>query len=84
MLDAASKFKVFSFLFFVLIMGSFSVHALDLASVEWVALGVKDGIENYAAIKLGRKYKSVRGIMKVAMPAERVASEIIDAEKKES
>ena len=81
MLDAASKFKVFSFLFFVLVMGPFSAHAFDLASVEWVALGVKDGIENYAAIKLGHKYKSVRGIMKVAMPAERVVSEIIDAEK---
>jgi len=79
MLDAASKFKMFSFLCFVLIMGSFPVHALDLASVEWVALGVEHGIENYAAIKPGHKYKSVRGIMKVAIPVERVASEIIDA-----
>lgn len=66
---------------FALIIVLFSAEDVAALTFEWESRGVKNGIENYYAIKPGRKYRSVRGVMTVDMPAERIASKIIAAEE---
>jgi len=78
-----SRIKYGTPIFFlcVFMTGILAAQAVGSVSAEWEAGGIKDGIEGYYLLKPDRKYKSVRGVMNVDIPSERIVSKIIAAEE---